>query len=343
MADTKKYITLELLEKQLGSQMQTLSSVAINPGANFLSGKKTSPFEKATGVALDVGTTAAAELTGAALTNVENAVSGAVQGVTENVFAQGKIGGEALELAGNIGAAAELGANALNMISSGAVTDLIGGLTKVTVNTITEKTTEILASSVTTITTKTVAIPSEIMKHAMDYFNKHKVSLSQMIKELEQDAEKKAEKETAEAEEKTKSQFNEKVTGKLKKIQDGMVKLNDGLANGISAVASYLENGPEWIANKLDKEVKEKLSYAQSFVDKYTKSATDEIDKFTYNQGVSVGKTMTEKYNTLIMQQAKVQLAKIMELKAKAMAKAKALMQKGILALMSILGINIPL
>lgn len=340
---TQRFITVESLEKQLGSQMQTLSSVAINPGANFLSGKKTSPFEKAAAVALDAGTTAAAELTGAALSNVENAVSGAVQGVTENVLAQGKIGGEALELAGNLGAAAELGANVANMVSSGAVTDLIAGLTKVTVNTITEKTTQILSSAVTTITVKTVSIPSDIMKHAMDYFNKNKVSLSQMLKELQEDAEKKAEKETTEAEEKTKSQFNEKVTGKIKKIQDGMAKLNDGLANGISTISSYLENGPEWIANKLDKEVKEKLSYAESFVDKYTKAATDEIDKFTYNQGVSVGKTMTEKYNTILMQQAKVQLAKIMELKAKALAKAKALMQKGILALMALLGVNIPL
>ena len=341
MADTK-YITIESLENQLGSQMQTLSSVAIKPGANFLSGKKTSPFEKATAVALDTGTTAAAELTGAALTNVENAVSGRVQKVTENVFAQGKIAGETLELAGNLGSLAKLGLNSLDMIDSGEVTDLIAGLTKVTVNTITEKTTEILASSVTTITAKSVTIPIEITKHAMNYFNKHKKSLSQMIKELERDAEKKAEMETTEEEEKTKKQFNEKVKKKIKKIQKGMAEFNDNLSYGISYIASYLENGPEWIADKLDKEVKEKLLYAQSFVDKYTKDATDEIDKFTYNQGVSVGKSMTEKYNTLIMQKAKVDLAKIMELKVKARLKAKALMQKAILSLMSILGKNIP-
>ena len=258
-------------------------------------------------------------------------------------MAQGTIGGETLELAGSIAEAYQLELNMAYMINSGAVEDLIKELTTVTVNTITEKTTKMLTNSLTTIAAKSLFVPVEIAKQSFSYFNEHKISLSKMIKELEQDAEKKAEREKTEEEKKIQKAFNERISKKIKKFKDGMVEFNDGLSEAISTMASYLENGPEWLANKLDKEVKEKLSYAQSFVDKYTKITIDEIDKYTYNQGTADGKMKVEEYNTHIMQKTKVKLSKIIEFKVKAIAKSKAFMQKAILKTMSFLGVNIQL
>lgn len=349
-AERQKLITVESLEKSLGSKMETLKAAAVNPGANFLSGKGTSPFQKAveneaSGL-IDSISEAGAELTASTLGSIQNKAhdmaSSLTSSITSKALAQGTVGGEALELAGNIGAAVQLGKAIEGMVDSGAIQDLIMGLTKTTVDTITSRTTQMITGAVTTITAKTVSIPVDITKAAMTYFNTYKMSLSQMLKELEKEAEEKVAAETTESEKKTQSIFNDKVKGNIKKLQDGMSALNDGLSAGISMISSYLENGPEWIANKLDKEVQEKLSYAETFVNKGVKAVTDEIDQFTSNQGEAVGKNLTEEYNAFLQQKAKVQLAKIMELKAKAIAKAKALMQEAILLLMGLLGINIP-
>lgn len=342
MSDTR-YITKELLEDKLGSKMETLSSIEMNPGDNFLSGKNTSPFAKIENFLEDPEKSASELSIKSASKLTEKAVSGVVKNVTKRALAQGTIGGETLELAGSIAAAYQLELNMAYMINSGAVEDLIKELTTVTVNTITEKTTKMLTNSLTTIAAKSLFVPVEIAKQSFSYFNEHKISLSKMIKELEQDAEKKAEREKTEEEKKIQKAFNERISKKIKKFKDGMVEFNDGLSEAISTMASYLENGPEWLANKLDKEVKEKLSYAQSFVDKYTKITIDEIDKYTYNQGTADGKMKVEEYNTHIMQKTKVKLSKIIEFKVKAIAKSKAFMQKAILKTMSFLGVNIQL
>jgi hypothetical protein len=238
MAVTDKYVTVDFLSKNLGSEMfDILSNQAINAGANFLSGKATSAFQSA---------------------------------------ANSKIGQETVELASNLAAATSIVA-----MSPDIVKNLTQSIFTMTTNLVATESARILTEGVTKITAKAVAVPKDIVSYSTSYFNKHKKKIGDLVAELSKTSEDRVEEFNKKAEEAIKNAAKEKMDKIKGNIEKGISMVNDTIGPVINMVSTYLQNGPDWIADKINKEVTGVLSYCENFVDSNVSKICDEMDKFS--------------------------------------------------------------
>lgn len=215
-------------------------------------------------------------------------------------------------------------------------------LINTTITTVSSATAEIAAKAVSKLTQKVANIPQSIVSYAMSYFNTYKMSLGEVLKELLAGSETTAAQETEKSENNKLKTFLNKTEDFLSNMNNKITYYTDKVTPVVEMVTTYVANGPDWIADKLNKEVNAVITDVSYFVDQQTQTAEKNIDDFCRKTGEKNGKKMVENYNKALEKQAKKQQAKINSAKTKAMGVAKAAMQQAILKIMALTGINLP-
>ena len=247
---------------------------------------------------------------------------------------------ESMELAGNV-----LGAAAIvkTTLDPAMIQQLAQQLVGMAIDIVTTETGKLIGGAVGKITTKTLALPNLVKDNAQAYFNANKLTMGDLLGELAI----KTEKREAQKQEKVENEKVENFKAKIKditaKMEQGIETVNETIAPVLDMIVAYLGNGPEWVADKLDKEVKGAIKYADNFINLNLDKVFKEVDAFAAGTGEEVGKVLTAKYNATLKQSAK----KANDLKEKTLqkglVKAKVLLQEVNLKLMAITGIAIPL
>lgn len=215
-------------------------------------------------------------------------------------------------------------------------------LVNTTITTVSTASAEIAAKAVSKLTEKIVNIPKSVTSYAMTYFNTYKMSLGEVLKELLAGSETIATQETEKSENNQLKNFLGKTEGFLTNMNDKISYYTNKVTPVVEMVTSYVANGPDWIADKLNKEVNGVITDISSFANQQTQTAEKNIDDFCRKTGEKRGKKMVESYNKALEKQAKKQQAQINAAKTKAIGVAKAAMQQAILKVMALTGINLP-
>lgn len=220
---------------------------------------------------------------------------------------------------------------------------LTTGLITTAVTTVSSAATEIISRETSKLTQKVTNIPQSIVSYAMSYFNSYKKSLGEVLKELMMGSEKLAEQESEQSDKKKENNFINNVKEKISYVNEKVTYYTDKVTPVVEMIASYTANGPDWIADKMNKEVNALIEDVDKFIVQQTDSINKGIDDFCRKTGEKKGEKMVKAYNDKLDKQAKKQQAKINTLKSKALTKAKALLQEGLLKVMALTGINIPI
>lgn len=247
---------------------------------------------------------------------------------------------ESMELVGNVTAAAGIVKTALDPARLQQITESIIGMT---IDVVTSETGKLIGEAVGKITNKTMELPNLVMSYAQNYFNENKLSMGDLISELSISFEKREEEKSKKAEDSKMSQFTDKIKNVTSQIENGISMVNDTIGPVLNDVVAYLENGPDWLADKLNKEVKGALNYASDFVNDNLDKLFKEVDAFAISTAEEVGIALTSKYNEALRVAAKKINDEKEKLLQKGLIKAKAVLQSVNLKLMAITGIAIPL
>jgi F0F1-type ATP synthase membrane subunit b/b' len=108
-------------------------------------------------------------------------------------------------------------------------------------------------------------------------------------------------------------------------------------------VTSYIENGPEWVTNQLDKQIKSLLEDVNSAIDKQWQKDKEVYDSKAQSLGEKLGQEMTEKYNDALQKAQKKGIEKINKTKTKASLKLCSSKAKAASLIASKTGIYIPI
>lgn len=215
-------------------------------------------------------------------------------------------------------------------------------LINTTITTVSSATAEIAAKAVSKLTQKVATIPQSIASYTMSYFNTYKMSLGEVLKELLAGSETIAAQETEKSENNKLKTFLNETENFLSNMNNKITYYTDKVTPVVEMITTYVANGPDWIADKLNKEVNAVITDINSFANQQTETAEKNIDNFCRKTGEKNGKKMVEAYNKTLDKQAKKTQAKINAAKTKAIGMAKAAQQQAILKIMSLTGINIP-
>ena len=262
-----------------------VTSVAINPGANFLEGKATSAFASANNVLGENLTTAS---------NVNN------------------IAGKGLEAPGK-------GLEAVNAGMNSA-----GLMAEVTQKGISYLTGEVSAYS-SVVVKKLLEIPlGEIVSYGTEMTPKLIKPLSEIKAELQTPAETRIDIEIENIEIEDKKQINNKIG---KKISEFTYKCNnflDKCSDGLNTIVSYINAGPDWLNNKINKFVAEKLEDLKKETAENLTKDSEEKKQIVKNKGWQYAQDAAEKINEKQKKVVKeaVDLEKKIKQKAKHIVKA---------------------
>lgn len=378
-----KYFSEETLKEAVGdSGMQQLEAVAINPGEAFLNGQKTNVnFEdkEAEQNAPDE-ITKREEVTPIQPTQPENnneetpedidqkAKNTLTQGLgkfnTNQLLSITQDGGLSL-LSGQITQAAynvtqldqvqgltNIAASGMGMYGMGRelvsnspeiITTLSTTIISKVTEVVTQEMTEMAAGYLAKHAQYALTFPQQITSYAMAYFNAHKMSIGDILKSLNDSSEGRQEKENEEANEKSKSNFMSKINKNSKAFIDKMNGFAETGTAYIGMVMSYIQNGPEWVINEVDKQIGSLVEGAQKEIDKQWEKDKSAYDAKAKLLGDKLGAEMTTKYNNALMAAQKKSKEKLDKQKKKAMNQLTALKAKAASQLGSLLGIYIPL
>lgn len=378
-----KYFSKETLKETVGdSGMQQLEAIAINPGEAFLNGKKTNvnfedkkaeqntsdeikereevtpiqptqPKNNNEETPEDIDQKAKNTLTqGLGKINTNqllsitqdgglSLLSGQITQAAYNVTQLDQMQGLTNIAAGGMGMygmGMELVSNAPEIITTLSTT-IISKVTEVVTQEMTEMATSYLAKHAQYALT----FPQQITSYAMSYFNAHKMSIGEILKSLNNSSEGRQEQENEKANEKSKSNFMSKINKNSKTFID---KMNGFVEIGtayIGMVMSYIQNGPEWVVNEVDKQIGELVEGAQKEIDKQWEKDKNTYDAKAKLLGDKLGAEMVTKYNNALMAAQKKSKEKLDKQKKKATNQLTALKAKAASQLGALLGTYIPL
>ena len=111
----------------------------------------------------------------------------------------------------------------------------------------------------------------------------------------------------------------------------------------IGMVMSYIQNGPEWVINEVDKQIGELVDGAQKEIDKQWEKDKSAYDTKAKLLGDKLGAEMVTKYNNALMAAQKKAKEKLDKQKKKATNQLTALKAKAASQLGALLGTYIPL
>lgn len=223
-------------------------------------------------------------------------------------------------------------------ILQGLATNIVAGAVDVA----TQETAKIAGKIVAKTVQIPLTIPAKIQQYTMEAFNAYKKSFGEILKEVMDEQGGQIENAANEQDEKSKKESNNKALEKLNKAKDTLTAGLEKLNGVLSKVSEYIEEGPNYIANEVDKQISSFVQAANKEVDKKIEVVEKTVDDECKSQGYKIGKRMAETYNETLRKQAKKQLAsqKTAISKAKGLAfKAK---QTAALQVMAMTGINVP-
>ena len=215
-------------------------------------------------------------------------------------------------------------------------------LVNTAITTVSNATGEIAVKATNKLMQKIANMPQSINSYSIAYFNTYKTSLGEAFKDLLAGSETIAAQETEKSENNKLKTFLNETKDVLSNINKKITYYTEKVTPVVEMITTYVENGPDWIADKLNKEVNAAITDINSFADQQTETAEKNIDNFCKKTGEKNGKKMVENYNENLKKQAKKQQAKINTTKTKAIGAAKANMQQAILKVMALTGINLP-
>ena len=378
-----KYFSEETLKEAVGdSGMQQLEAIAINPGEAFLNGQKTNvnfedkeakqntsdeiterkevtpiqptqPKNNNEETPEDIDQKAKNTLTqGLGKINTNqllsitqdgglSLLSGQITQAAYNVTQLDQVQGLTQMTAGGLGAygmGRELYENGPEIITTLSTT-IISKVTEVVTQEMTEMATSYLAKHAQYALT----FPQQITSYAMSYFNANKMSIGDILKSLNNSSEGRQEKENEKANEKSKSNFMSKINKNSKAFIDRMNGFVETGTSYIGMVMSYIQNGPEWVINEVDKQIGELVDGAQKEIDKQWEKDKSAYDTKAKLLGDKLGAEMVTKYNNALMAAQKKSKEKLDKQKKKATNQLTALKAKAASQLGALLGTYIPL
>lgn len=250
------------LEGAIGKNgIEQLKSIAVDKGTAFLSNKTTSAFVK-------IGSNS----TVTATTKLAASGIGAVATASE-------IYTNAEEIATTLGQKIIL--KATEIVSKEA-TECIAGYTK-------KHLTEISK------------LPASIAAYTMTAFNENKMSVGDAVKQLLGDSEEDAKKQLENSEKNSQKQFISNAKEKINKISENVTKYTSIATEKIGTVVNYIEEGPDWVIDQLDKQCQSASDYVNKLIDDQWAKDKEKYNSFAKSQGESIGFKMATQYNTALL------------------------------------------
>lgn len=183
---------------------------------------------------------------------------------------------------------------------------------------------------------------SEITTLSLTYYKSYLNPIDKYLKELVQPSEEKLKTEDKKDE---LDQLN-KICGDISYISGNVKKVSEKILgytqSYIGMISSYCNQGPDWVASQLDKQVNAAVDQVKKYVKEQTKHIEDKKQKFISHQALCIGRSLAQESNDKLKVLAKSQLDKPKNLISKAKNKANSLIQKALFKVYSQTGINVP-
>lgn len=287
----------------LSDMKDTLTAQAINAGQSFLAGKATSTFSKVM-ESEDMR----------ALTNAATAGMGLYS--------------MSVDLAKNFEA-----------VGTTLVSTLINHGTEAIMHNVTDIAVDFVEKHVSAVT----AIPGDIAKNSLAYFNSYKLSLGDLLKEFIVPIEIAIEEQSVKSEESKQLKFINDIKDKYMKNRTAILNAAETGVSYMNMITSYVEQGPEWVENKIDECIGACVEGVQKVADEQWDIDKKKIDAFVQHTSEEVGSKLVEKYNNILRTQAKKLTDKKQKEIQKLVTDAHTKLQKVKLKIMAKTGINLPI
>ena len=336
-----------------------ITEVCIDKGGNFLAGKVTSVFQKASTTDTQ---------TWIVTTNVDGKISSTkrfydktlaenykksqeadLKHGEENAKSKGKepkkyfVTIEESKLDGALSSVGSLASNTLGTMGALAVgPEMISALVMEATSVATAQLSQITAK-ITEAPIKAALNAPKIMKEQMQKtFNEEKTTLAKEMKNFNITAEDRIEEQSKKSEEDAEKSNKKSLAAKLSSLNTSVSKTTTAINDKVSSIAKYIAEGPEWVSNQISKALEESLSNLNTSIDNTCESINNGVEEFARSQGKTAGKKLANQYNKIIEKQARKTYNIMQENKSKAKIKAFAALQKAKLKIMALTGVNIP-
>lgn len=302
----KEYLSLDSLKSKLNKAgFDNLSDLALDAGQAFIYGQATSIFEK-----------------GASLPVIQSGIQA----------------GTAV-----IGAADTAKEILTNKYTPEALQEFASVLVSTAAETITNEVAKLVTTYANNHVKAVAALPGNIAKISASYFNEHKMSVSDALKNLMKDAESRAEDTEKEIEKKTNDDFMAKANEQMNKVSSQIDKYTADFKEKVEKMTDYAAQGPDWVANELNKQINSVVSQAQSFIDSQWEKDKAEYESFAKTHGENIGEHLTGIYNNEVQQVQNKIFNKNKTKLDKIVVKAHKVLQVAKLNIMGKIGVNLPI
>lgn len=166
---------------------------------------------------------------------------------------------------------------------------------------VTKNATECVAGYTKKHLTEISRLPSSIASYTMAAFNENKMSVGDAVKQLLGDSEEAAQKQLEESEKNSQKQFISNAKEKINKISEEVTKYTKVATDKISTVTNYIEEGPDWVVDQLDKQCQSAVDYVNKLIDDQWVKDKKKYDSFAKEQGDAIGGKMASEFNTALL------------------------------------------
>lgn len=194
-------------------------------------------------------------------------------------------------------------------------------------------------------TKQLASFPKSVTSYAMAYFNANK---GEATKEAINAIIKKAEDRSKELSENEKKNKQSEFVNKMKESSANVIsKINEYTkvaTTYVGMVTSYLENGPEWVSEQVDKQIASVIDNVKKNIDdQWNNKDLPAYQEKIESLGTDLGEEMVKQYLNALEKTQKLAMEKIEKTKSKALLKI--LQAKGIAAskIASLTGVYIPI
>ena len=154
------------------------------------------------------------------------------------------------------------------------------------------------------------SLPGTISSYTMSKFNEEKMSVGDAIKELTQDSDERIKKYLEEREKEQQKSFISGTKEKLTSIINEVNKYTTEISSKIGMVANYMQEGPDWVVNQLDKQCQSASKYIHTLIDTQWAKDKQVYDDFAKGQGEAIGSKMAAQFNAQLKHSQKKLLDK---------------------------------
>lgn len=257
-----------------------------------------------------------------------------MNGQTTNVFQ------DTLKSAGSIVGTYGAGTGIYKSITPELLQSLTIELTSVATQKITENATKLLADYTKAHLEMVESMHSRLHQKTQDVFNDNKITLQEALSELTGiPIEDQIEEAKDKSNEKSKNNFVQNFQKTLTNINSFIDKYSSEASDKLEQLCQYIEAGPDFLENQIDKQVKSMTKDIKRKLDDQTKKDQKAMDEFLDQQAENAGQALAEKFNKKIRDKAKDQRYKLDKAKTKSNQMIKVNKQKGILKIMGQFGL----